>query len=500
MSTQVFKHTAARRSAQLRPGPLRRTCAVILILALQATSAAQAADLSAQMASMFGSGTLANVTGPGAYKSQTQNVYAGGELQLRFPGRNYQLWSYSLPSITAGCGGVDAYLGSMSHINSTDFKNMLEAVARSYAGLLFKAALKSINPLIESVIGDMQKTLESASQFNGNTCAMAQLLINSTSEYSGMTSESTCVTAAMQIYGEDHPAAMRRCKVDQATTNAAAKASSNPAEKELADRNLNLVWEALRGSTFSADEKTVFMNIAGTRIIYKPGDNGNRPQTPRELPPSIDSLTTLLHGNEPGSTVDKVKVRNWLACNDDECLQPTANIVEITPFPTYVRQMIEGIRSDIVARRALTPAQKQFVNMTRVPVYRMLAIGYTSGSGVGNDELTDLLIHRYAKVIAYDYAYMFMRNALKDVRGYLGMAKLRKRAEEVNSQLLVDNVNRLLAEIESEHTKALGQVREANAVVEDLQRVEREIRTSLPGSIRGMLDMSNLMRGAGGRG
>lgn len=495
MSTQ-----SANQSSHASTAWPRRACAVALILALQASGAAQAADLSAQMASMFGSGTLSNVTGPGAYQSQTQNIYAGGELQLRFPGRTYQLWSYSLPSITAGCGGVDAYLGSFSHINSTDFKNMLEAVARSYAGLLFKAALKSINPLIESVIGDVQKTLEAFSQSNGNTCAMAQMLVNSTSEYSGMTSESSCVTAAMKIWNEDHPAAMKRCKADQATTNAAAKASSNPAERELADRNLNLIWEALRGSSFSADEKTVFMNIAGTRIIYKPGDNGNLPQTPRDLPPSIDSLTTLLHGNEPSALPDKVKVRNWLTCDNDECLQPTSTTVEITPFPTLVRQMLEGIRADMLARRALTPAQKQFVNMTRIPVYRMLAIGYTGGSGVGNDELTDLLIHRYAKVIAYDYAYMFMRNALKDVRGYLGMAKLRKRAEEVNSRLLVDNVNRLLEEVESEHAKALGQVREANSVVEDLQRVEREMRTSLPGSIRGMLDMTNLMRGISGRG
>jgi conjugative transfer pilus assembly protein TraH len=473
---------------------------VILILALQATSAAQAADLSAQMASMFGSGTLSNVTGPGAYKSQTQNVYIGGELQLRFPGRNYQLWSYSLPHIDSGCGGADVYLGNFSHINSADFKSMLESVARSYAGLLFKAALKSINPLIESVVGDMQKSLEAHSQGVVNNCAMAQMLINASSEYSGMTSETTCETAAMKLFNEGPSAAKRRCKTDQASTNAAAKASTNPAESELADRDLNLVWEALRGSSFSAEEKTVFMNIAGTRIIYKPGNNANLPKTPRSVPSSIDKLTTLLHGNEPSATLDKVKVSNWLTCDNDECLQPTPSTVEITPFPTYVRQMIQSIRASMLARTALTPAQKQFVNMTRVPVYRMLAIGYTSGSGVGNEELTDLLIHRYSKLIAYDYAYMFLRNALTDVRGYLGMAKLRMRAEEVNSQLLVANVNRLLEEADSEYSRALGQVREANAVVDDLQRVETQIRQSLPGSIRGMLDMSNLMRGAGGRG
>jgi conjugative transfer pilus assembly protein TraH len=134
--------------------------APLLVGVLLAATTTQASDLSTQMANMFGNGTLANVTGPGAYKAQTQNIYVGGDMQLRFPSRTYQLYSFSLPRITAGCGGVDIHLGSFSHINEDKFKEMLEAVSRAYAGLLFKAALKSINPLIESVIGDLQKTRE----------------------------------------------------------------------------------------------------------------------------------------------------------------------------------------------------------------------------------------------------------------------------------------------------------------------------------------------------
>ena len=478
----------------------RRLIATALIVSLQLSGAARAADLSAQMANMFGSGTLSNVTGPGAYQSQTQNIYTGGEMHLRFPGRNYQLWSYSLPSVSAGCGGADVYLGSFSHIKSDDFKAMLEAVARSYAGLLFKAALKSINPMIESVIGDLQKSLETFGTANGNTCAMAQMLVDASSQYSGMTSESSCITAAMRIWNEDPAAAARRCKVDQASTHSAARNSANAADQELADRNINLVWEALRASTFSTEEKTVFMNIAGTRIIFKPGDNGNVPKTPQDLPPSVGSLGDLLFGNEPGSSVDKVKIRNWLTCNDAQCIQPTTSTVEIVPFPTHVRLMLDGIRASLVNRQALTAAQKSFINMTRVPVYRLLAVGYAQGSAAGADDLTDQLIHRYAKVIAYDYAYMFLRTALKDVRGYLGMAKLQKRAEETNSRILIENVSRLLEEVESEHTKAQGTIREANAVVEDLMRIEVDMRKSLPGSIRGMLTMTNLIKGSGGRG
>jgi hypothetical protein len=127
-------------------------------------------------------------------------------------------------------------------------------------------------------------------------------------------------------------------------------------------------------------------------------------------------------------------------------------------------------------------------------------VGYTFDSGTRNDELIDILINRYSKVIAYDYAYAFLRRGLKDVRVYLGMAKRQNKVEEAQSARLIDNVDRMLGEVDREHQKALGAVREANAVVEDLQRVEREMRQSLPGSIRGMLDMNNLMRGSGDKG
>jgi conjugative transfer pilus assembly protein TraH len=480
------------------PGLGKRIGALTMILCLQANGAVRAADLSTQMANMFGSGTLSNVTGPGAYQSQTQHIYTGGELQLRMPSRNYQFWSFSLPQISAGCGGVDAYLGSFSHMKSDQFEAMLKEVAKQYKGLLFKAALKSINPLIESVIGDLQKTLESVSQANGNTCAMARALLDATSTTTGMTSETSCVSAAMAL-GDELPQAQGRCKVSQTQTNTDAKNSANPAIQALADKDMNLVWEALRGSSFSAEEKTVFMNIAGTILIFKPANNGDTPKTPQEHSASIDSLSILLNGNEPAPGPDQVRITNWLGCNDDNCLAPTRSTVAITPFTTQVRLMMESIRDAVNSRTQLTPTQVRFINMTRVPVYRMLSAGYKSDSSARQIQMVDLLIARYSKVIAYDYAYAYLKTSLKDVRTYLGMARLTNAVEEKQSAKLIANVDNLVKDVELEHQKALGQVREANAVIDDLQRVEREMRANLPGSIRGMLDMSQLMRGASGR-
>ncbi|CAD5366849.1 exported hypothetical protein [Rubrivivax sp. A210] len=477
----------------------QRLVALATAACLQAAPAAQAADLSAQMASMFGNGAMANVTGPGAYRSQTQNIYTGGEMQIRFPARNYQLWSFSLPSVRAGCGGADIFLGSFSHIDGSQFKQMLEQVAQAYVGLTFKAALKSINPLIESVIGDMQKSLESFSQYGGSVCSMAQAAVDATSSVTGMTAENSCITMAMEVFGDSSAKARVRCKAGVAATNAAAKASSDPRQRELADRDVNLIWDALSGSSLSAQEKEVFMNVAGTVIIYQPANaTDEKPAMPKPFEPSIDSLNTLLQGHAPGADADHVLISNWLQCPDADCLAPTTSQASITPFPVLVRRMLESIRDRVAARQPLQPAEIQFVNMTTVPVYRLIALGYTRDSAAGSQDFVDLLISRYAKVIAFDYAYTFMRTALKDARLYLGMAKLRSKVEEVQRDRMVGNVNRLMEEIDREHSKALGRVREARALVDDMQAIEREMRLSLPTSIRNMQDIGNLLRGGRG--
>ena len=128
----------------------------------------------------------------------------------------------------------------------------------------------------------------------------------------------------------------------------------------------------------------------------------------------------------------------------------------------------------------------------------MMAVGYTKDSASGTQELVDVLIHRYSKIIAYDYAFSFMRMALKDARLYLGMANLRTKAEQDHRDRMIANVNRLMEEIDSEHGKARTQVREARALIDDLQAIEREMRVSLPTSIRNMQDMSLLVRGGRG--
>jgi conjugative transfer pilus assembly protein TraH len=467
---------------------------------LEFAPVAGAADISAQMQQMFvDMGSVGNVTGPGAWKSQTMSIYTGGEMQMRTPIRDYQLWSVALPSISAGCGGIDAYLGSFSHINSAEFKAMLQQIGANTVGLLFKAALKSINPLIESALGDLEKTILSVNNYSRSSCQLAQSLVNGVSGALDINANSACIEMAKALYGDDEPAAQMRCKTGAPAVNTDAKNSTDPAIQTLAQRDVNLVWSALSASSLDNDSKEMFLNIAGTILLYKPVNNGGGAgQTAQDVDPTIDSLAMLLNGNAPGSSANTVLINGWLTCPDADCMSPVKVNKEITPFTTWVRQTLQGLR-DAMATRAAVPASTiAFVNMVSVPVYRMMAVGYMAASSEQDTYLTDLLIDRYATIIAYDYAHAFLTKGLKDMRVYLAAARTQNAIEDERAKRLVDRIDAMRTALDHERQAALQRVPQMNSVIDDIQNVERQLRLSLPQDVGNMISFSNLMTGHGG--
>ena len=109
---------------------LRKTIALATMssLMLAPTSRSWAGDLQAEVDSMFNNlGAIGNYTAPGAFRGQTYNTYTGGSIFLRSPNKVYQLATIQFPYVKAGCGGIDVFGGSFSHLSAAEFKNMLRA-------------------------------------------------------------------------------------------------------------------------------------------------------------------------------------------------------------------------------------------------------------------------------------------------------------------------------------------------------------------------------------
>ena len=109
----------------------------------------RAGDLNAEVNNMFNNlGAIGNYTAPGAFRGQTFNTYTGGNLMMRSPNKVYQLAAIQFPGAKAGCGGIDVFGGSFSHISAQEFKNMLRNITAALPGIAFQLALEAVSPLL----------------------------------------------------------------------------------------------------------------------------------------------------------------------------------------------------------------------------------------------------------------------------------------------------------------------------------------------------------------
>ncbi|HRH87189.1 MAG TPA: conjugal transfer protein TraH, partial [Rubrivivax sp.] len=230
-----------------------------------------AGDLNAEVNSMFDSlGAIGNYTQPGAFRGQTFNTYAGGNLFMRAPNKVYQLAAVQFPNAKAGCGGIDVFGGSFSHISAAEFKNMLRNITAALPGIAFQLALESVSPLLGGLT-KWAKGLETwINNARINSCETAKAIVSTGAEALGYSAQEACADLAIEMGLEpDRDAARRRCASDRSNILNSARASADPNLRNRAPFVGNLTWKALQraGAYLDDPERELIMSLVGTVIF-----------------------------------------------------------------------------------------------------------------------------------------------------------------------------------------------------------------------------------------
>jgi conjugative transfer pilus assembly protein TraH len=466
---------------------LHRAVVVALCCAALAVAPAplRAGDLNAEVNNMFNSlGAIGNYTTPGAFRGQTFNTYTGGSLFMRAPNKVYQLAAIQFPSARAGCGGIDVFGGSFSHISAAEFKNMLRNITAALPGIAFQLALESVSPLLGGLT-KWAKGLETwINNARINSCETAKAIVSTAAEAAGFSSQEACSDLAIEMGLEtDRDAARRRCATDRPGILASARSSGDANIRNKAPFVGNLTWKALQrtGTYLDDQERELIMSIVGTVIFY-PEDAARDPEP---VAPTITSISQLLYGQAAGTGTNVTQ--HLLRCNNyTDCDVVTLNTSYThTPFTARVETMMRSIADKIATRTAIpnNSAEVGFVNQTTEPVYKMLSIGATiPGSG-----LSDSLIAQYRDVIAADYAYVFLERNLR-----VGMAALDKdytlqQTQRDRANLVRQRAQAMLLQLSQEKNLLYQKVGSFRAVSSHLEQLERQLRSSMPQHVMDML-------------
>ena len=468
---RVAKHvTAVAVSAALTIAPVDR---------------AAAGNIQAEIDAMYNSlGGTGNYTQPGAFRGQAYTTYTGGSLFLRTPPKVYQLATVQFPYVKAGCGGIDVFGGSFSHISAAEFKNMLKNITAALPGVAFQLALSSISPQLGQVTEwatDLEHMLTNA---RINSCETAQTLVRGAANAMGFSMYSDCARQAIaQGIASDEDDARRHC-LDPSQVYAvlnSSRASTDPAVKSMAPFVGNLTWHALKNVTTVDDpEREIIMSVMGTVIYPQESDEA----TPTPIAPTMTSLKDLLFGvsDAGGGQV----TAHLLKCSDfTDCTTVTDNMAAaFTPFPKKVRDMMTSMTDEIRNRTGPpSPAEIGLVNMVSEPIYQMLGVG-TARKGSG---LAEALIDQYGDVIAIDFAYNFLDRYVR--LGLTALAKnyhLNSQQEDTIKEMRA-RATELLAQMARERQDYRAKVASFESIQTHLERLARQERATMPQHVMDMV-------------
>lgn len=387
--------TSTPNSATRLLAPVLRRAGIALSALAVATMAAGPvhANVGSELNSFFNDmGAAANATGPVAYQGQSAGYYSGGNIWTRFPQRSVNPVNLQLPSVKAGCGGIDVFSGSFSFINSDEIVAMLKATANNALGFAFQLAIKSISPQISATIEEMAQKAQQMNQFNLNSCETAQNLVGGLWGKSDRMSSEICKSIGnSQGLFSDWAKGRHECGTG-GQREATLKANKDPA---IPAASYNFTWEMLKQSypSFSVNFREYLMTFVGTVIFYQDGDaSGKRGyqfvgQGDRAL------LTALLDG---GGSVTMLKCDT-----SDKCLNPTTQSMSVSASQALkprVRAMIESMNGKVRSNAALTPDEIGLLGATTIPLYKIISVNAaaTLGGMTAND-MNDL-----AEIVAMD--------------------------------------------------------------------------------------------------
>ncbi len=429
-------------------------------------------------------GAAANATPGDVVRNQSGTFITGGSVVWRVPKREFQPFLWQAPSIKAGCGGIDVYLGSFGFANSQAFIDYLRNIGQNALGLFFKMALQSMSPDLANVISEISKDMQTMNNKLGNSCEMAaqalkgvgvtQEWMNGISNSAGLAANadgsSTSMFDAYQTF---------KSNLGLATQKVEASAPLNSGGKRVVGPEKNFLWAAMNSgslSDFPDQMKEIAMSLLGTQGVLKDATNADQM---RDLMKAQTIKLEELVGKWNTTTVTIKKYECTTA--DDKCLEMAIVDTAVKPFARIAYENLVLLRDAIATRQPLSavPGSDDALRMlgvTQLPAYKVLELTSTPGRLY----LSEVFIQKYADLIGYELAIGFMESITSDLEKTLNAAKAAE--QTVGEKEYLVELRKTLQKYR-EDARELGQkIAQSTGgqwgLIQEVERLERVLYTS----------------------
>ncbi|EIW0297618.1 conjugal transfer protein TraH [Klebsiella pneumoniae] len=388
------------------------------------------ADVNGDMNNFFNKlGFASNTSQPQVWQGQAAGYASGGSLYARTQVKTIQLVSMTLPDINAGCGGIDAYLGSFSFINSEQLQRFGKQIMSNAAGYFFDLALQTTVPEIKTAKDFLQKMASDINSMNLSSCQAAQGIVGGLFPRTQVAQQKVCqdIAGESNIFA-DWAASRQGCSVGGQMDKVQDKASDK--DKERVMKNINIMWNALSKNRLFDDNKELkefVMTLTGTLIF---GENSEITPLPARTTDQ-DLIKAMMEGGS-------AKIYH---CNDsDKCLKvvadATVTIAANKALKNQISTLLSSIQNKAVADEKLTEQEKGFISSTTIPVFKYLVDPQMLG-------VSNTLLYQLTDYIGYDILLQYIQELIQQARTMVATGNY----PQSTMDMILENLNQASVQI-----------------------------------------------------
>ena len=423
-------------------------------------------------------GAMSNVTDAQIYSTGTSEVISGGSMVFKSPQRAFTPFGFTPPSLKAGCGGIDMYMGAFGMANKAEFVQFLRNVGQNSAGLAFKVALQAMSPDLATQVQEIADTISKWNQYFGSSCEAAQRAMDSGP--SAWINETVLnakrnLVATGAVPGETEARDAVETNGEAAINN--APCPKNDASKTVECSEINIVWAAMNRGTLAGltdSEKEIMMSLFGTTILRKNGSGDSATLVADTSNGSLFNISNLV-GNP---TDDSVMLKFWKCPDTDQCLQPAEEQRETKTFGNLFYKKSIALRDAIKNRQQPNLQDLRLLSMgTSLPLIKIIELRAVTNQNLLNDEMLEV----WSKAAAWELASRYVEEIAGDLKTMLEAAKVTDtsalRVSAVKDVLA--SLERTKAEMRSERAEIYNQVAKVGALIGQLEHLERAMYSSV---------------------
>ena len=185
---------------------LSQFLSLTILPALIFLGASAQADVASDLTNFVQSvGGATSSTPASIYQGQSRGYINGGRLFVRVPQRSVSLVSARSPRFTAGCGGIDAFGGSLSFISAAQMVNTLKSIGTSAGSYLLMLGLRTISSQISNTMEKAFDWLQSKTNLDINSCEAAASLVGGLGSAMGVNNKEVNVCIVQNISSQIRP-------------------------------------------------------------------------------------------------------------------------------------------------------------------------------------------------------------------------------------------------------------------------------------------------------